>query len=815
MRAASAPAPLGGLLGAPDPIGPGLQPSSDGGSGLTGGRPGADGRGLPFAAMLAAQLVALLPDATVAHPAVTAPTASLDKEASGHENADAPVGAAEDPENASAAVDPAPGGASGGAGRGETRPSSALLTGLMTAAPGPEARPFNPPVSPAAPAAPPPDASSVSAAPRAGADVRHVVRSPDTLVPALRERLGRVVARMEHEYGHHVAIAEAGRTQARQDYLFAQGRTRSGPVVTWTRDSNHTRGRAVDVTIDGSYNNAAAFALLQQVARTEGLHTLGARDPGHLELPRDVPGELEAPAIGDDARIIVESFGVGAEAARPVATAASYAPVATPAPTGTDVAAVALVAPVAPVASVAAVAQVAAVAAPGQPAVAAPSTPPSGLHRAVMHGAALATPSRADARLEGAAGPRAGLAAAPRSRAASAPPSGAPPATEPAPSASAPNVPTRTALFAGQQTSARAVEASATGAPAGRARASSDESRSAERDAQHDAQRDGNHDANDRTESARAAGRGVWPGRPRGAATPDTGDASNAADPSPRPPRDAAPGAAVESRSGPPAGVVPVASVSPEPRAVAAAPAAAAPLTAPTLGAVAAERIASVLDAKEAAAPRTVSHLTLRVERAGGSEDRIRLDLRGRAVEARIDVADLGAADRLAARAPELRAALARHGLTTDDVRVGSVGPATAPEAHAVRASGDAAGDDTARATPIAGRGDAPGDATGTAAVGGAGGGSGATPGHTGDGTPRDFTRDRSGDPAPRDSDAPDRRRPDGGASGDGSSGDRPSDRAQRDAERRSGGGRQERRPPPDAFLDAPAGRAGAPRRPQ
>ena len=40
---------------------------------------------------------------------------------------------------------------------------------------------------------------------------------------------------------------------------------------------------------------------------------------------------------------------------------------------------------------------------------------------------------------------------------------------------------------------------------------------------------------------------------------------------------------------------------------------------------------------------------------------------------ARIDVADLGAADQLAARTPELRAALAQHGLTTDDVQVQSV----------------------------------------------------------------------------------------------------------------------------------------------
>lgn len=116
-------------------------------------------------------------------------------------------------------------------------------------------------------------------------DVTAADRSLEGLSPELRARVERVMERMKNEYGHDVTLVETTRSQERQDWLFAQGRTRSGPVVTWTRDSAHTRGEAVDVMIDGSWDNAAGFARLQRIAREEGLRTLGMKDPGHLELP--------------------------------------------------------------------------------------------------------------------------------------------------------------------------------------------------------------------------------------------------------------------------------------------------------------------------------------------------------------------------------------------------------------------------------------------------------------------------------------------------------------------------------------------------
>lgn len=43
------------------------------------------------------------------------------------------------------------------------------------------------------------------------------------------------------------AVVQGNRTQAEQNALYAQGRTKPGPVVTWTRNSNHIGGRAVDL----------------------------------------------------------------------------------------------------------------------------------------------------------------------------------------------------------------------------------------------------------------------------------------------------------------------------------------------------------------------------------------------------------------------------------------------------------------------------------------------------------------------------------------------------------------------------------------
>jgi hypothetical protein len=154
-----------------------------------------------------------------------------------------------------------------------------------------------------------------------------------SIQPELRDRLERVIARMQSEGGHVVRVVEGRRSQARQDALFAQGRTAPGPVVTWTRDSAHRDGAAVDVMINGGYHDAAAFSTLARIAAAEGLRTLGPRDPGHLELANAPAAD---PASGmtaqQSALAVVARVASPAVVAAPaaVATLASVARVAAP-----------------------------------------------------------------------------------------------------------------------------------------------------------------------------------------------------------------------------------------------------------------------------------------------------------------------------------------------------------------------------------------------------------------------------------------------------------------------------------------------------
>jgi hypothetical protein len=120
---------------------------------------------------------------------------------------------------------------------------------------------------------------------RSTAAATEVIRSIAALDPTLQATLARVITRVRDETGHEATVGETYRGQDRQNDLFAQGRSAPGPVVTWTQASKHTQGRAVDLVLDGGTAGPEAYAALQRIAKEEGLHTLGPRDPGHLELP--------------------------------------------------------------------------------------------------------------------------------------------------------------------------------------------------------------------------------------------------------------------------------------------------------------------------------------------------------------------------------------------------------------------------------------------------------------------------------------------------------------------------------------------------
>jgi len=91
-----------------------------------------------------------------------------------------------------------------------------------------------------------------------------------------------------------VRITEIVRSRTRQEDLYAQGRTKPGPIVTWTRSSQHIRGRAFDFAFrDPAIQRDTdddAWDVAGEVLHRMGLvwgPDLGIADFGHAQLPSD------------------------------------------------------------------------------------------------------------------------------------------------------------------------------------------------------------------------------------------------------------------------------------------------------------------------------------------------------------------------------------------------------------------------------------------------------------------------------------------------------------------------------------------------
>jgi peptidoglycan L-alanyl-D-glutamate endopeptidase CwlK len=87
-----------------------------------------------------------------------------------------------------------------------------------------------------------------------------------------------------------VRIAEVKRSQARQEELYAQGRTTSGPIVTWTLRSKHLAGRAFDFDFvrASDQDDDEAWIAAGEIGSGLGLvwgADLGIPDFRHFELP--------------------------------------------------------------------------------------------------------------------------------------------------------------------------------------------------------------------------------------------------------------------------------------------------------------------------------------------------------------------------------------------------------------------------------------------------------------------------------------------------------------------------------------------------
>ena len=112
-----------------------------------------------------------------------------------------------------------------------------------------------------------------------------------TVQPQLA-KLGRELLRRLAAEGLTFKVTSGNRTQAEQDALYAQGRTKPGPVVTWTRKSRHIGGQAIDLTLFSGKNpvwESKHYDTAGRVGKELGLVWGGdwkrTKDRPHFELP--------------------------------------------------------------------------------------------------------------------------------------------------------------------------------------------------------------------------------------------------------------------------------------------------------------------------------------------------------------------------------------------------------------------------------------------------------------------------------------------------------------------------------------------------
>jgi peptidoglycan L-alanyl-D-glutamate endopeptidase CwlK len=117
-------------------------------------------------------------------------------------------------------------------------------------------------------------------------------RSYDHLYPEFRRRLLQVTLKMHEQTGLEWHMMEGYRSAERQRYLYAQGRTRPGPVITWLKTPLwHGSGLAADMApvLNGQIWYGAPLSMWQALLATGKKHGLSnpafrRGDHGHLQL---------------------------------------------------------------------------------------------------------------------------------------------------------------------------------------------------------------------------------------------------------------------------------------------------------------------------------------------------------------------------------------------------------------------------------------------------------------------------------------------------------------------------------------------------
>ena len=112
-----------------------------------------------------------------------------------------------------------------------------------------------------------------------------------TVQPELA-RLGRELLRRLAAEGLTFKVTSGNRTKEEQAALYAQGRTKPGPIVTWTMKSRHIGGRAIDLTLFSGKNPVwesrhydTAGRIGEELGLVWGGRWKKSPDRPHFELP--------------------------------------------------------------------------------------------------------------------------------------------------------------------------------------------------------------------------------------------------------------------------------------------------------------------------------------------------------------------------------------------------------------------------------------------------------------------------------------------------------------------------------------------------
>ncbi|WP_352399367.1 M15 family metallopeptidase [Anaerotignum sp.] len=112
--------------------------------------------------------------------------------------------------------------------------------------------------------------------------------------------------------GLNVCITETYRPQNRQNWLYEQGRTRAGNIVTWTKNSRHTGRMAWDIckNVRGQeYSDSAFFNKCGEIAKGLGITwggTWSTPDKPHFEITANWKAPKQEDEMVEQGTIIVD-----------------------------------------------------------------------------------------------------------------------------------------------------------------------------------------------------------------------------------------------------------------------------------------------------------------------------------------------------------------------------------------------------------------------------------------------------------------------------------------------------------------------------